>query len=74
LKYATLPGQNFLDAEIAQVEKLIAQQALSWPEIRRLMTVLGVNLIRTSEPRQSDDERPSRLPARSTRPANVRRA
>jgi transposase len=35
---------EFLDAEIAQVEKLIAQQALSWPEIRRLMTVPGVNL------------------------------
>jgi transposase len=27
------------------VEKLIAQQALSWPEIRRLMTVPGVNLV-----------------------------
>jgi transposase len=36
---------EFLDAEIAVVEKLIAQQALSWPEIRRLMTVPGVNLI-----------------------------
>jgi transposase len=35
----------FLDAEITAVEKLIAQQALSWPEIRRLMTVPGVNLI-----------------------------
>jgi transposase len=35
---------EFLDAEIAQVEKLIGQQALSWPEIRRLMTVPGVNL------------------------------
>jgi transposase len=35
----------FLDSEIAAVEKLIAQQALSWPEIRRLMTVPGVNLI-----------------------------
>ena len=35
----------FLDAEIAAAEKLIAQQALSWPEIRRLMTVPGVNLI-----------------------------
>jgi transposase len=34
-----------LDAEIAAAEKLIAQQALSWPEIRRLMTVPGVNLI-----------------------------
>jgi transposase len=36
---------EFLDAEIAAVEKLIAQQALSWPEIRRLMTVPGVNLV-----------------------------
>jgi hypothetical protein len=34
-----------LDTEIAAVQKLIAQQALSWPEIRRLMTVPGVNLI-----------------------------
>ena len=30
------------------MEKLIAQQALSWPEIRRLMTVPGVNLIRAA--------------------------
>jgi len=36
---------DFLDAEIAAVERLIAQQALQWPEIRRLMTVPGVNLI-----------------------------
>ncbi len=36
---------DFLDAEIAAVERLIAQQALEWPEIRRLMTVPGVNLI-----------------------------
>ena len=36
---------EFLDCEIAAVEKLIAQQALSWPEIRRLMTVPSVNLI-----------------------------
>jgi transposase len=36
---------EFLDQEIAQVEKLVAQQVLSWPEIRRLMTVPGVNLI-----------------------------
>ena len=35
----------FLDAEIAAVDRLIAQQALAWPEIRRLMTVPGVNLI-----------------------------
>jgi transposase len=36
---------EFLDAEVAAVERLIAQQALSWPEIRRLMTVPRVNLI-----------------------------
>src|SRR5260370_12123314 len=36
---------EFLDGEIAAAEKLIAQQALSWPEVRRLMTVPGVNLI-----------------------------
>jgi transposase len=36
---------EFLDAEIAAVERRIAQQALEWPEIRRLMTVPGVNLI-----------------------------
>ena len=29
----------FLDSEIKAVEQLIAQQALAWPEIRRLMTV-----------------------------------
>ncbi len=35
----------FMDTEIAAVDRLIAQQALAWPEIRRLMTVSGVNLI-----------------------------
>jgi transposase len=35
----------FLDEEIRAVEKQVAQQALAWPEIRRLMTVPGVNLI-----------------------------
>jgi transposase len=35
----------FLDTEIKAVEKLIAQQALAWPEVRRLMTVPGVNLV-----------------------------
>ena len=33
------------DYEIGDVERLIAQQAAGWPEIRRLMTVPGVNLI-----------------------------
>jgi transposase len=42
---AGLRQVEFLDAEIAAVERLIARQALSWPEIRRLMTVPGVNLI-----------------------------
>jgi transposase len=36
---------EFLDWEIREVERLIAKQALSWPEIRRLMSVPGVNLI-----------------------------
>jgi transposase len=36
---------EFLDGEIAQVERLIAQQALNWPEILRLMTIPGVNVI-----------------------------
>ena len=35
----------FLDAEIAEVERLIARAALASPEIRRLMTVPGVNVI-----------------------------
>jgi transposase len=36
---------EFLDQEIAEVDKLIAQQALNWPEILRLMTIPGVNVI-----------------------------
>ena len=42
---AAMRHVEFLDTEIAAAEKLIAKQALSWPEIRRLMTVPGVNLI-----------------------------
>ncbi len=42
---AAMRHVEFLDAEIAAAEKLIAQQALAWPEIRRLMTVPGVNLV-----------------------------
>jgi transposase len=42
---AALRHVSFLDYEIAEVERLIAQQAVGWPEIRRLMTVPGVNLI-----------------------------
>jgi transposase len=36
---------DFLDTEIADVEKLIAAEALGWPEVKRLMTVPGVNVI-----------------------------
>jgi transposase len=36
---------TFLDSEIAAVERLIAAEALSWPEVKRLMTVPGVNVI-----------------------------
>jgi transposase len=35
----------FLDSEIAAVEQLIAAEALGWPEVKRLMTVPGVNVI-----------------------------
>ena len=42
---AALRHVNFLDYEIGEVERLIAERALDWPEIRRLMTVPGVNLI-----------------------------
>ena len=42
---AAMRHVEFLDAEIAAVERLIAQQALSWPEIRRLMTVPGAILV-----------------------------
>jgi transposase len=36
---------DFLDQEIAAVEALIAAEALNWPEVKRLMTVPGVNVI-----------------------------
>src|SRR3954462_13121833 len=36
---------DFLDTEVALVERAIAHDALNWPEARRLMTVPGVNLI-----------------------------
>jgi transposase len=42
---AAIRHVNFLDYEISEVERLIAEQAVGWPEIRRLMTVPGVNLI-----------------------------
>ena len=42
---AALRQVEFLDQEIAEVERLIAAEALGWPEVRRLMTVPGVNVI-----------------------------
>jgi transposase len=36
---------DFLDEEVALVERTIAHDALNWPDARRLMTVPGVNLI-----------------------------
>jgi transposase len=36
---------EFLDSEIAAVERLIAREALGWQDARRLMTVPGVNVI-----------------------------
>ncbi len=36
---------DFLDGEIAEVEKVIAAEALSWPQVKRLMSVPGVNVI-----------------------------
>ena len=42
---AALRQIEFLDSEIAEVERLIAAEALGWPEVRRLMTVPGVNVI-----------------------------
>jgi transposase len=36
---------EFLDTEIEQVERLIATEALASPQVRRLMTVPGVNVI-----------------------------
>src|SRR5215218_10259748 len=36
---------DFLDGEVALVERAIAHDALNWPDARRLMTVPGMNLI-----------------------------
>ena len=40
---------EFLDAEVAEVERQIAREALRWPDVRRLMTVPGVNVICAAE-------------------------
>jgi transposase len=41
---AGLRQVDFLDTEIDQVDQLIAAEALGWPEVKRLMTVPGVNV------------------------------
>lgn len=35
----------FLDSEVAEVERVIALQAMHWPQIGRLMSVPGVNVL-----------------------------
>jgi transposase len=35
---------DFLDAEVIELDRVIAQQALDWLEVLRLMTVPGVNV------------------------------
>jgi transposase len=42
---AGLRQVDFLDTKIAAVDQLIAAEALGWPEVKRLMTVPGVNVI-----------------------------
>ena len=42
---ACLRHIEFLDSEIEQVERLICQEALKSPQIKRLLTVPGVNVI-----------------------------
>ena len=42
---AGLRQVDFLDTELAQVDQLIAADALGWPEVKRLMSVPGVNVI-----------------------------
>src|SRR3954469_2846356 len=41
---AGLRQVDFLDTEITAVDQLIAADALGWPEVKRLMTVPGVNV------------------------------
>jgi transposase len=36
---------EFLEAELTEVERVIALDALAWPDVRRLMSVPGVNVI-----------------------------
>lgn len=42
---ACLRHIEFLDAEVEQVERLIAEQALHSPQVKRLLSVPGVNVI-----------------------------
>jgi transposase len=40
---------EFLDAEVAELERQIAREALRWPDVRRLMTVPALNVICAAE-------------------------
>ena len=62
---------DFLDGEVAAVERLIAQQALEWPEIRRLMTVPGVNLICAATFIAAVGDPPGSSPAASWSPTSA---
>jgi hypothetical protein len=39
---------DFCEAEIAEIERVVATEALASPEIRRLMTIPGMNIITAS--------------------------
>jgi transposase len=39
---------DFLDAEVAALDREIAKQALAWPEVLQLMSVPGVNVQRAT--------------------------
>jgi transposase len=42
---ACLRGIDFLDAEVASVDRALAQLVLASPELRRLLTLPGVNFV-----------------------------
>ena len=42
---ASMRQIEFLEGEIGEVDRLIALDALGWPEVKRLMSVPGVNVI-----------------------------
>jgi transposase len=64
---------DFLEREIAEVEALIARQALDSPEARRLLTVPGVNVITAAHLPRRDRRHPAvSEPAQARRLAGAR--